>query len=258
MIIVNVPVENGFGKTKGCKDAPCKIMQGLFKTGKKYKTEEWDLEEKNLEETQAIIFKEALELFKKNKDNNEKIIFLGGDHSISYPLIKSFRDVFPLSFLFVMDAHVDLMEPMKEPSHEEWLRALVEQGLSSEDLILLGARKIYNEEKEFLEKNKIKIFKKEDFIDFFDSKKFESLKEYDAVYLSLDVDVLDKSLMSATGYPEKNGIKSEELKECLDKIFNLKNLKAMDIVEMNPEKDLNNKSLELLVDVIEEILKKEN
>jgi agmatinase len=256
MILVNVPVENGLGKTRGCKDAPCRIMQSLFKLGGKYKTEEWDLNGKNLEETQTILFKEAIKLFEKNKDNNEKIIFFGGDHSISFPLIKAFRSVYPISFLFVLDAHVDLMKPMKEPTHEEWLRALIESGFDSRDLIIMGTRKIYNEEKDFLEKNKIKIIKKEEIFEFFSGNEFESLKEYDAVYLSLDVDVLDKKLMGATGYPEGGGLVLNELKESLHKIFELKNLKAVDIVEMNPEKDLNNKALNLVIESIEEIFKK--
>lgn len=256
MIIVNVPVENGLGKTKGCRDAPCKIMRGLSKTGKKYSTEEWDLEDKNLEETQAIIFKEALELFKKNKDNEEKIIFLGGDHSISFPLIRAFRGAYPLSFLFVMDAHVDLMKPMKEPTHEEWLRALIEDGFDSKEIVIFGARKIYDEEKDFLEEKKIKIIKQEEITDFLDSQKFNSLKEYDAIYLSLDVDVLDKSLMFATGYPEVGGLDNKTLKELLEKIFSLENLKALDIVEMNPDKDLNNKSLDIIIGIIKEMLKR--
>lgn len=256
MIIVNVPVEHGFGKTKGCKDAPCKIMQQLSRTGKKYKTEEWDLENKNLEETQSIIFKEALELFEKNRDSKEKIIFLGGDHSISFPLVRAFRMVYPLSFLFVLDAHVDLMEPMKEPSHEEWLRALIEGGFSPEEIILLGTRKIYDEEKDFLKRKKLKMIKKDEILDFFDSKKFMELEEYDAVYLSLDVDILDEEVMKATGYPEKEGMNLDALKSILERIFSLKNLKAMDIVEMNPEKDLNNKSLEIIIDIVKEMLKR--
>jgi arginase family enzyme len=254
MIFVQVPGINGLGKTKGCENAPCKILRELSTRKLKFKIIEFNLEKNDVEENQKIIFKEALDLFKETKDSHEKIIFLGGDHSISYPIANAFKQVYNLPFLFVLDAHIDCMEPMNEPSHEEWLRALIEQGFESEQIIIVGARKIYQEERDFFEKKRIRIVRKDEINHFLKNPdNFSKLKEFDAVYLSLDVDVLDADCFSATGYLEKNGLDFEQLKEFLVKIFNLKNFKAMDLVEMNPEKDLNNKNLKLIVELVNEL-----
>ena len=90
-------------------------------------------------EPQKLIYKNAKEIFLEQ----DKALFLGGDHSISYSLVKAFKDVNGIdSFLVVFDAHADCMDSrgMKEPTHEEWLRALIEQGFSVENIILISTR----------------------------------------------------------------------------------------------------------------------
>jgi arginase family enzyme len=257
MIIVQVPGVHGFGKTKGCEDSPCMIERELRKKKLKYSVVEFNLDNNNVEETQRVIFSEAIKIFRENKDSGEKILFLGGDHSISYPIANAFRQVYN-AFLFVMDAHVDLMQAMKEPSHEEWLRALIEQGLEPENLVIVGARKIFKEERDFFEKNKIKIIKKGEISSFLNNgDKWEELDEFEGIYLSLDVDVLDPEIIGATGYLEKNGLDVDQVKSFLERIFHLKNFVAMDLVELNVGKDLNNKSLKLVSEMISEIVKKE-
>lgn len=245
---------NGLGKTKGCEDAPCRIISALSKNRKKFQVVELDLSKKNLEESQKIIFKEALNLLKKNKDNDEKIIFLGGDHSVSYPLVNAFREVYVLPFLMVFDAHVDLMEPMKEPTHEEWLRAIIEKGFDPGSILLIGGQRVYDEEKEFLKKSRLKILNKKEVEDIISNpQKLDFLKDYRAIYLSIDIDVLDSSIIQATGYPEKEGLDKNQFEKLLRIIFELKNLKALDLVEINPNKDLNNKTVNLISEILSNI-----
>jgi len=255
MILVQVPGINGLGKTKGCEDSPCLIQRELLKKKLKYRVVEIGLDNSNVQEMQKIIFSEALKIFRENRGSKEKIIFLGGDHSISYPIANAFGQVYN-AFLFVLDAHVDLMEAMEEPSHEEWLRALIEEGFGPENLAILGARKIFKEERDFFEKNKIKIIKKGEISSFLkDEARWKGLEEYEGIYLSLDVDVLDPEIMGATGYLEKNGLNVEEVRSFLKRIFKMKNFVAMDIVELNVQKDLNKKSLLLITDMLSDILK---
>ena len=68
----------------------------------------------------------------------QKIIFLGGDHSISYSLGKAFFEHCEKEnkepCLIIFDAHADCIKPMKEPTHEEWLRALIDEGFPKENI----------------------------------------------------------------------------------------------------------------------------
>lgn len=258
MIIVSVPGIHAFGRTKGSEKTPKQIVDYIRceKDCRKLKFIEFSLDQGDLESNQKTIFLESLGVFKENKYNDEKILFLGGDHSISFSLFNAFRQVYQNPFLFDLDAHFDMMPPFKEVSHEEWVQALLDKGFNPVNMNLIGARKLYPEEEENFKKNKIKVIKISEFDNFLKNKENFKLEENDSVYLSLDLDVLDEKLFSATGYPVPGGLNEEQLKKFLDKIFSLKNFKAMDLVEYNPEKD-DGKGLKIVMNIINQIVMKE-
>jgi len=139
--------------------------------------------------------------------------------------------------LIVFNAHADCMPTMEEPTHEEWLRAVVENcGLSGDRIILIGARKIEPVERKFLREKGVKVFS-----DIYD---LESVWDYITerangadVYVSVDVDVLDPVFAPAVNYPEVDGLSSRELFYLLKRIFCIKSLKCLDVVEVVPSKD---------------------
>jgi arginase family enzyme len=259
MIIVSVPGIHAFGKTKGSEKAPGRIIDYIKceKKCKNLKFVEFNLEMEDLEYNQKTIFLESMKIFKENKDNDEKILFIGGDHSISFPLFNSFRQVYKNPFLLDLDAHFDIMPPFREVSHEEWVQALIDQGFDTKNMLMIGARRLYPEEEENFEKSKIKVIKISEFDDFLKNPSNFKLDDNDAIYLSLDLDVLDEKFFSATGYPTIGGLNPEQLKKFLNKILRLKNFKAMDLVEYNPEKDLNGKTMRIVIDIVNEIIKEE-
>ena len=63
-------------------------------------------------------------------------------------------------------------------------------------------------------------------------------KGFDALYLSVDIDVVDAAFVPGTGFPEVAGLTSRELLYFLHRIKRLKNLKGIDVVEVNPTKDV--------------------
>ena len=70
------------------------------------------------------------------------------------------------------------------------------------------------------------------------------------LYLSIDIDVLDPKFAPGTGYHEKNGLSDEELFNILKKLKTLKNIKRFDLVEVNPDKDKNGKTIKLAAKII--------
>src|SRR5271169_6761196 len=96
MFVVKVPGLNGLGITKGCEKAGNAILKSLNEIysneeNKPINTKLLDLEEihldnSNLEITNKLIYKNSLEIFQKKS----RTIFIGGDHSITYSLTKSF------------------------------------------------------------------------------------------------------------------------------------------------------------------------
>lgn len=249
MIIVKVPGINGLGKTKDCRNAGNAVLKSLDEIysnekGKIVDKNQLDLEEihvdnENLEEQEKLIYENALELFEKQ----EKVIFLGGDHSISFSTGKAFldfcREKEKEAYLIVFDAHADSCIPGKNPTHEEWLNALIESGFNPRNILLVGARNIWKEELEFLSKNKIKRINIDDLNNNLEEitdviMEFSDGKE---LYVSFDIDVLDSAFIDSS-YPEPGGLTSRQAIYIVSRISRIKNLKAFDIVEVfeNDEK----------------------
>jgi agmatinase len=240
--IILFPIENGLNKTKGTNLFP-KEIQKRFKE----KTIFPKINYQDLNKATKEIFQEAKKQIKKNK----KTIFIGGDHSLSYPTTLAFLKTQKNPFLIIFDAHPDLMPQMKEPTHEEWLRALISKRFPKNKIILIGIRNPDKEEKKYIQKNKIKSI---------NANKTKAIKQINKIpkdsqiYLSIDIDAIDPKIAPGTGYPEKNGFNKKDFFEILKQILKLKP-KAIDLVEINPTKDTKNKTTKLGIEIIKEILK---
>ena len=266
MFIVKVPGINGLGKTKGCERAGNAILeflkeihsneQGNIIDGSLLDLEEIHLDNNNLELSNDLIYKNSLEMF----ETKPRIVFLGGDHSISYPTTKAFLDNCRISgkkpCLIVFDSHADCMTPMQEPSHEEWLRKLIEEGFPKENVLIVGLKNVWKDEIKFLKENKIKTLSianlTEDLQEMCDTiMEFSNGKE---LYVSIDIDVIDPVFAPATGYPEVGGLTSREIVYLVQRIKKIKNLRAVDIVEINEKKDKDKITVKLGAKILAELL----
>lgn len=271
MFIVKVSGINGLGKTNGCENAGNEILRCLREEiysnegGKPIEIDKLDLEEihldnSNLEMTNKLIYKNALEIF----EEKPKTVFLGGDHSITYSLTKAFlqncRAIKKDACLIVFDAHPDCMPITKGsdkyPNHEEWLRALIEQGFPAKNVLLVGVRNSYSSESEFLKEKKIRTINMNQLLENIEETceiimEFSDKKE---LYLSLDIDVVDPAFAPGTGYKESGGLTSRELIYLLNRLNKIKNLRAIDLVEVNPRIDGDYLTVKLGAKILSELI----
>lgn len=270
MLIVKVSGINGLGKTNGCEKAGNAILDSIgeiysSESGKPVEQGKLDLEEihldnSNLELTNKLIYKNAFEIF----SSKQKTIFLGGDHSVSYSLGKAFlehcRKQEKEPCLIVFDAHPDCMPvtkgSMKYPNHEEWLRALVEQGFPAKNILLVGVRNSDVQENDFLKEKNIRTISMNQLLENLEEMceiimEFSDKKE---LYLSLDIDVVDPVFAMGTGYREPGGLTSREFIYIIQRLNKIKNLRSIDIVEINPEKDRDGLTVKLGAKIISELI----
>jgi agmatinase len=258
--IVKVPgINSALVDTSGCRNAGNAIIKELEKDN--LDVEEIHVNNSNLEEADELIYKNSLDCF----NEKPKILFLGGDHSISYSTCRAFLDYCTKEkkekCLVVFDAHADCMdlwEDNKTPDHEEWLSSLIKLGFDVENIILVGARKFHENEIKFLKKNKIKQIDinsiEEDIDNIADTlMEFCNGKE---TYVSVDVDVCDPVFAPATGYAEPGGLTSRQLIYLIQRLKKVPTLRAVDIVEINSEKDKehNNLTVKLGAKLVGELL----
>lgn len=251
MKIVKIPSSQGsLEKNLGCELAPKLLIEKLNKGD--LEIDSVNVIENDIEETDKEIYEKALSIFPK------KALFIGGDHSITYSLFKAFAENFSNPSLVVFDAHTDLMKGIKPVSHEDMNRELVDDGLlKKENLLLIGIRRIWKEEKEFLDKNKIQTINSKEIKNNFENS-INNLKDFvekqENIYLSIDIDVLDPSVSPGTGYLEKGGLSEGELNELLKVVLDSGKVKGMDLVEVNPKKDAEEKTVKIASNLLQRII----
>ena len=257
MNVLKVPLVNGLGKTKGCEEAPDKIAAAIkqFYISENlqipvFNTKNLLLDQSNVEQANKAVF-EAV----KNLDRG---IIIGGDHSVTYPCFKAFAEKYKNPGLVVFDAHPDMEVGTDTPTHEDFIRFLIEEGsLKPENIVLVGLRNMSKNEMVFLKEKKIKYcpmkFIASEGKEFVCDEVMSFAKDFDALYLSIDIDVLDPAFAPGTGYLEPGGLSTRELLYFLQRMKNLKNLKLIDVVEVNPSKDLNDLTVKTAAKLIVEL-----
>lgn len=203
----------------------------------------------NFEETQENIERAASEKFEQDR----KVASIGGDHSITYGLVKAASKKFKNLGLIYFDAHLDCEDDFSPPSHEDVVRAIVKDELiAPENILMIGVRKSWPKEEEFVRKHKIKVVKAGD-----SEGALKELKKLnnriDHLYLSVDIDVFDPEIAPATVYKEKNGLNFEDFKKFIT-VLDFKRIIGVDLVEYSPSLDSNGKTGTLASNVIKFLL----
>jgi len=249
-------------KTKACKKAPVEVIRVLRdiksnEFGKIISVDKLNLEEihvdlENLKEADYLIFKNSKEIFEKNF----KSLFIGGDGSISYSIVRGFEKIEENPLLVVFDAHGDCVNSEKI-DNRNWLRKLIENGFGGERIILIGARNLNEEEIEFLKENKVTLIKmdllREDLHEVCDLV-MERARDASGFYISVDIDCVDPGFAPGVVDLEPGGLSSRDLIYFIKRLSLLDNFKGGDIVEIDVDKDVNEMSVKLGAKILSEMI----
>jgi agmatinase len=185
----------------------------------------------------------------KHLKPENRILTLGGDHSISFPLLKAFQGVYPTIDVLHIDAHADLYDSFEGDPHSHAcpFARVMENGLANR-LVQVGIRSLNTHQKEQAERFNVEIHQMKDL----DLKK---IPEFDnPVYISLDMDGLDPAFAPGVSHHEPGGLTSRQVIEIIQNINT--ELIGADIVEYNPKRDFQNMTAYLAAKMMKEILGK--
>jgi len=174
------------------------------------------------------------------------LITLGGDHSITIPVVRelSRRINGPLGYLH-LDAHLDLMNAFEglDHSHACTARRVLElPNVAPEHTAFLGIRSWLDDEVAFLDATPLIHVESaatiaNDGIAAVLSRTLPIFKDVDAVYITVDIDVLDPAYAPGTGTPEAGGLSTRDLLEIMESVFETLPVRALDLVEVCPRLD---------------------
>ncbi len=201
----------------------------------------------NIDKSIKFIDKIAKDLLGDGK----KIIGIGGDHLITYPIIRQYVSIFKDLTVVHLDAHTDLRDQWSNEkfSHATVLRRVYEI-IKEGNLYQFGIRSGSKEEFEFAVR----------FTHLYKYEVCEPLKRVIGqligrdIYLTIDIDVLDPAFAPGTGYLEAGGIASKELFDAVSLIISELNVVGVDVVEVCPPTDNSDRTSAISAKLIRDII----
>lgn len=184
---------------------------------------------KDIEHMLDSVYKQTSELLKQGKF----VVTLGGEHSISSAPIRAHAEFHKSISVLQLDAHGDLPDTYegKRLSHATVMARVLEIP-AVESLTAVGIRSMSSAELE--NQKRVRTFFAHN---LFDSDSWmddvvAGLSE--KVYITLDLDVFDSSVMPSTGTPEPGGLFWHQVTKLLRKVIEKKTLIGFDVIELSP------------------------
>lgn len=176
------------------------------------------------------VFNTVYEGTKELLNSGKFLTFFGGEHSVSIGLIKAHYEKFENLTVLQLDAHTDLRPEYHDSPYNH--ACAVYDASKNANLIQVGIRSMDIGELPHLNRDKCymaeDIYGKTEWVE-------RSLHQMtNNVYITIDLDAFDPSIMPATGTPEPGGLLWNPTMQYLKKVFQQKNVVGFDIVELAP------------------------
>ena len=253
IIIQGFPYDDKSSYMRGTAQAPSHIREILNNGASNYFAENGqNIEETAIKDMGDFAIADYFDVEKvtaKHLEPAGQILTLGGDHSLTYPILKAFANFYSHVDILHFDAHADLYDEYEgdKYSHACPFARIMENKLASR-LVSVGIRTLNTHQKKQAERFGVEIVEMKEFSNW-------SLPEFkNPVYISLDMDGFDPAFAPGVSHHEPGGLSSRQVIDIIQKI-NSKVIGA-DIVEYNPKRDVQDITGVLAAKMMKEILGK--
>ena len=243
-VICGAPFDRTTSFRPGARSAPNAIREASYNFEKYMFEHNFDIAETTLHDLGNLEeFGSPDEMVRETREVADSIVsagkfplFLGGEHSISVPVIGSFDDIGVIS----IDAHLDYRDEYlgQRYSHACVTRRVAEH-VGLENVLVFGIRSISREEKSagrmpaFIDSYTIS----DEGVEKSFKRALNTIKK-DRIYLTLDIDGIDPAFAPGTGTPEPFGLTALDVKKCINMLGS--RLVGFDVVEVSPAYDTGN------------------
>jgi len=168
---------------------------------------------------------------RKYIENDKFVVVVGGEHSVSLGPVKVHAEKNADITVLQLDAHSDLRDEYEGSRYNH--ACIMARIRELCPIVQAGVRSMDSSEKNLLDKNRA-IFARDIFMNKNWTEKVLS-KLTENVYLTIDLDVFDPSIMPSTGTPEPGGLLWYDVLRLLRIVIEKRNLVGFDIVELCPD-----------------------
>lgn len=174
---------------------------------------------------------------------------LGGDHSMAFPIMKVMAEKYQDLHIIQFDAHGDLYDELdgNKYSHACPFARIMENGLAK-NLTQIGIRTMTRHQKEQADRFGVNVIEMKDWTSALNMK-FDG-----PVYVTFDMDVLDPAFAPGVSHHEPGGLSTREAINMIQKLD--ANIVGCDVVEYNPDRDINGVTGMVAAKIVKELLAK--
>jgi agmatinase len=238
--VLGIPYDGGASFISGQAQSPSRIRESLYSDSTNLCTESgidlgtdsrWrdlgDMEISSAETAFMEIEKKVALILSRNA----RVAALGGDHSITYPILRAYAGKYKDLNVLHLDAHPDLYDELggNRHSHACPFARIMEEDLAAR-LVQVGIRTMTTHQREQAEKFGVEVIEMRD---------WDSLSEIElgeSIYLSVDMDVLDPAYAPGVSHHEPGGMTSRDVIRIIQGLKG--DIVGADIVEYTPERDV--------------------
>lgn len=242
-VVLPVPYERTVSYGQGTADGPAAILQASREV------EDFDEELKTplglaVQTLRPLAFKrcsdrKAMDVIRsaaaKELKRRRFLLTLGGEHSITPPLVDAAIRCRGVRSVLQLDAHADLRDEFRGTrlSHACALRRCRELGVRT---VHVGVRSCSTTEQTYIRQGQIPVFWAAEILESQDDAWMNAVcrQLVDPVYVTVDIDAFDPGLVPGTGTPEPGGLSWRHVTGLLRKVFSTRTVLAADIVEVAP------------------------
>lgn len=242
--ILPVPYERTVSYRTGTSFGPQSIImasRALELYDEELECEPYEVGIHTVEETEYDVDPEEMvktvsDIYTGLTDRGKFVVTVGGEHSVTNGPVRSLHEKYDDFSVFSIDAHCDLRESYggTKYSHACVMRRAHDLG---HNIVQAGIRSLSAEEAKFLQgKDDISVFYARDMAaastEMTIGEILSNLGE--KVYISIDLDGFDPSLIPSTGTPEPGGLHWYQVLSILQGIFKMRDVIGVDVVELAP------------------------
>jgi arginase len=253
-VLVGVPFDANSSYLRGAAGAPAVIRSAFHSSSSNYWSELGvDLGAEAIYEDAGDLqfgqdaFAEIESRVGQLVDRGLRPLSLGGDHSITFPLVRAVSKRVPDLTILHFDAHPDLYDDFENNrhSHASPFARILEERLAKR-LLQVGIRTLNRHQREQAERFGVEI------IEMRNVPALEKMKVQGPVYISFDMDVLDPAFAPGISHREPGGM---SVREAITHLHAIKgHVVGADLVEFNPAQDVSNVTAMVAAKLVKELL----
>lgn len=253
--MIGIPLDENSSYLRGAAEAPPHIREALHCGSANYFTElgvdlgdepRWvDLGDLELS-VGAVAFAEIDAAVSRALWRGSRVISLGGDHSVTYPILRAFSRAHTGITLLHFDAHPDIYDEFEgnRLSHASPFARIMEEGLVSR-LVQVGIRTMSAPQREQVRRFGVDVVEMRNWDPRVD------LRLEGPLYVSIDLDAFDPAFAPGVSHHEPGGLTTRDVLGVLHRIG--VPIVGADVVELNPTRDLNGATAMLAAKLVREL-----